>query len=285
VIDAELKHGSLTYGEICIPGALDEEVFLSTYVCHPSMANDNLSGPCVAAYLAQWLQSAPRRYSYRIIFIPETIGAIAYLSQNLDEMKRRVIAGFNISCVGDDRAYSYVASRYGGTLADKAAKNVLAHHAPGYKTYSFLERGSDERQYCAPGVDLPLCGICRSKYGEFPEYHTSKDDMSLISPDGLGGAFVVLQKCLLALEANHKYKSTCLCEPQFGKRGLYPALSRKGQYDEVRAMRDFLAYADGQNDLIDISDLTGVPAEKLDSVANRLMEEKLVVLADAMDFN
>lgn len=193
VIDSELKEGSLTYGEIIIPGDTEEEVFLSTYICHPSMANNELSGPVVATFLAKWLNLlVKRRYTYRIIFIPETIGAITYLSKNLQYLKEHVIAGFNLSCVGDNRTFSYVESRYGDTLADKAAKNVLSFYYPDYKTYSFLKRGSDERQYNAPGVDLPVCAICRSKYGEYPEYHTSKDNLELISPEGLLGAYEVL---------------------------------------------------------------------------------------------
>ena len=201
VIDSELKEGSLTYGEIIIPGDTEEEVFLSTYICHPSMANNELSGPVVATFLAKWLNLlVKRRYTYRIIFIPETIGAITYLSKNLQYLKEHVIAGFNLSCVGDNRTFSYVESRYGDTLADKAAKNVLSFYYPDYKTYSFLKRGSDERQYNAPGVDLPVCAICRSKYGEYPEYHTSKDNLELISPEGLLGAYEVYQQCILSLE-------------------------------------------------------------------------------------
>jgi len=172
-IDSTLQDGSLTYGEILIPSTEGEEdeIFLSTYVCHPSMANNELSGPAVTIYLAKKiLAQTIRRYNYRIVFIPETIGAITYLSANLFEMKKKIRAGFNISCVGDDRTYSYVASRYGDTLADKVAKNVLSFRYPAYKAYTFLQRGSDERQYNAPGVDLPVCGVCRSKYAEYPEY-------------------------------------------------------------------------------------------------------------------
>jgi aminopeptidase-like protein len=275
-IDSELKEGSLTYGEILIPGSEDKEIFLSTYICHPSMANNELSGPCVAIYLAKWLSEQPRRFSYRIIFIPETIGSITYLSRNLDAMKQNIIAGFNISCVGDDRAYSYIASRYGNTLADRVAKNILHFNAPNYLTYSFLSRGSDERQYCAPGIDLPLCAICRSKYGEYPEYHTSADNLDLISPKGLGGAFDIYRKCLETLEGNHTYKIKCLGEPQLGKRGLYPTISKKGQYDEIKSMMDFIAYADGSNDLIAISDIINVPVEQLMKIAEKLKAAGLI---------
>lgn len=276
-IDSDLKDGSLTYGEIIIPGESEQEIFLSTYVCHPSMANNELSGPAIAIHLAKWLNSLEkRRYTYRIIFIPETIGSITYLSKNLDILKKNVVAGFNISCVGDDRTFSYVASRYGNTLADKVAKNVLKYYYPDYKVYSFLDRGSDERQYNAPGVDLPVCAICRSKYGEYPEYHTSKDDLQLISAAGLQGAFEVYQECIVALENNFKYKINVLCEPQLGKRGLYPTMSQKGSYDAVKAMTDFIAYADGTNDLIDISNIIGVSIKSLLSVINELREKELV---------
>ena len=281
VIDSELKEGSLTYGEIIIPGDTEEEVFLSTYICHPSMANNELSGPVVATFLAKWLNLlVKRRYTYRIIFIPETIGAITYLSKNLQFLKEHVIAGFNLSCVGDNRTFSYVESRYGDTLADKAAKNVLSFYYPDYKTYSFLKRGSDERQYNAPGVDLPVCAICRSKYGEYPEYHTSKDNLELISPEGLLGAYEVYQQCILSLENNYSYKINVLCEPQLGKRGLYPTTSQKGTYDAVKVMIDFIAYADGSNDLIDISNIIGVPVNELLTVIEKLEKVDLLTRCD-----
>ena len=282
-IDSDLKDGSLTYGEILISSTEGnkDEIFLSTYVCHPSMANNELSGPAVTVYLAKWLlEKTHRRYNYRIIFIPETIGAITYLSQHLPEMKKNIRAGFNISCVGDDRTYSYVASRYGNTLADKVAKNVLSFHYPEYKHYSFLQRGSDERQYNAPGVDLPVCAVCRSKYAEYPEYHTSKDNMRLISPTGLQGAYEVYRDMIEALEYNHKYQIQCLGEPQLGKRGLYPTVSQKGGYDSVKSMTDFIAYADGMNDLIDISNIIKAPMERLVTVIEKLQEANLISVKD-----
>ena len=282
-IDSDLKDGSLTYGEILIPSTEGnkDEIFLSTYVCHPSMANNELSGPAVTIYLAKWLwEKKHRRYNYRIIFIPETIGAITYLSQHLPEMKKNIRAGFNISCVGDDRTYSYVASRYGNTLADKVAKNVLSFHYPEYKQHSFLQRGSDERQYNAPGVDLPVCAVCRSKYAEYPEYHTSKDNMGLISPTGLQGAYEVYRDMIEALEYNHKYRIQCLGEPQLGKRGLYPTISQKGSSGAVRVMSNFIAYADGMNDLMDISNIIKVPVERLVTVIEKLQEAKLISVED-----
>ena len=277
-IDSELFDGSLTYGEVILPGETDDEILLSTYDCHPSMANNELSGPAVSVYLAKWLKTLPHRhYTYRFVYIPETIGSITYMSQgdHLAHMKKHVKAGFNLSCVGDDRTYTYVASRYGDTLADRVAKNVLHFHYPKYEARSFLYRGSDERQYNAPGIELPVCAVCRSKYGEYPEYHTSKDDMGLISPSGLEGAYRAYQLMIEALEANRTYRVTCYGEPQLGKRGLYPTISQKGSYDGIKAMTDLITYADGRNDLIAISDRIGVPVHDLIPIAKKMLDAGL----------
>lgn len=280
-IDSELFDGSMTYADKIIPGETKDEILFSTYVCHPSMANNELSGPCVLTALSQYISSLPqRRYTYRFVFIPETIGSITYLSKNLMQMKQHVKAGFVVSCVGDDRTYSYVASRYGDTLADKVMKNTLKYHYPNYKTYSFLQRGSDERQYNAPGVDLPVCSFCRSKYGEYDEYHTSADDMSLISEEGMRGALDVLIKCVCSLEANAHYRVNCLCEPQLGRRGLYPTVSKKGTYGSSRTTADMIAYCDGSNDLIDISDIIDVPADILAGIAKTLEDGGLISRLD-----
>ncbi len=281
VIDSEFSNGSLTYGEIIIPGETKQEIFLSTYICHPSMANNELSGPCVLIYLADTIAKMKhRRYTYRIVFLPETIGSLTYLSQNYKKMKERVIAGFNISCVGDNRTYSYLSSRYGTTLADKVAKNILEFHYPNYQKYTYLQRGSDERQYCAPGIELPVCVICRSKFGEYPEYHTSLDNMELISPEGLQGTYEVLVKIITALEYNYFYKMACLGEPQLGKRGLYPTISKKGSYDSIKAMMDFIAYADGTNDLIDISNFIHTPIDILIDIIEKLRQNGLLLQKD-----
>lgn len=276
-IDSELFDGSLTYGEAVLPGKSEKEVLLSTYVCHPSMANNELSGPAVAAALAEWLGSLrDRKYTYRIVFLPETIGSITYLSRNLDIMKQRMIAGFVLSCVGDDRTYSYVPSRDGNTLADRAARNVLSFHYPEYKRYTYLDRGSDERQYNAPGVDLPVCVVCRSKYGEFPEYHTSMDDLSLVTEKGLEGALDVYKQMIVAIEYNALYRIKCLCEPQLGKRGLYPTVSQKGSYYSIKSMVDFIAYADGRHDLLEISGIIGVAVKELIPVIEKLLQNGLL---------
>jgi aminopeptidase-like protein len=277
VIDSDLKPGVLNYGELILPGRETGEVLLSTYVCHPSMANNELSGPVVTVALARWLAALPeRRLTYRILFLPETIGAIAYLSRHWRAMKAQTVAGFVVTCVGDTRIYSYLASRQGDTLADRVARHVLDRDAGDYRRYSFLERGSDERQYCAPGIDLPVCSIMRSKYGEYPEYHTSLDDLSLISAEGLAGAYGVLKGCLEVLEANRVWRATKLCEPQLGKRGLYPTVSTKASGRSVRTLTNILAYADGSRDLIALADTIGEDARDCVAILKTLAEAALV---------
>ncbi len=276
VIKSRLFDGVLNYAELLLPGKSQKEVLLSTYICHPSMANNELSGPVLAVRLVKWLKTLDRSLSYRLVIVPETIGSIVYLSKNLAALKQNTIAGFVLSCVGDNRAYSYIETRNGNTLADKVMQNVLGYAHPAYKQYSFLDRGSDERQYNAPGVDLPVCGFCRSKYGEYPEYHTSADDMSLISPEGLMGAYEVMQQVIMALEYNRYYKVNCLCEPQLGKRGLYPTVSRKGIYDEVKKLTNLIAYADGERDLLDISNKIGVPVSEMIPNIDKLLESGLL---------
>ncbi len=283
VIDSDLSNGHLTYGECIIPGKTDREIFLSTYVCHSSMANNELSGPVVLTYLAQWIMTSPRHFTYRLVFIPETIGSIVYLSQHLDQLKKKVEVGFNLSCIGDDRAYSYVASPYGNNLADRIAGNVLRFmDSTNKKAHPFLDRGSDERQYCSPGVDLPLVTLCRSKFGTFPEYHTSLDDLNFVTPSGLLGGYNYAKQCLEAAEMNKYYRVTCLGEPQLGKRNLYPSIGgidsktyRKAEF-EVRDIINFITYADGTNDLIAISDMIGLPVNELHAMASRLLEEGLL---------
>ena len=280
VIDSELFDGNLTYAELVLPGDSEEEIFFSTYDCHPSMANNEVSGPTLMVELIKYVKSLKhRRYTYRFIIIPETIGAITYIAtdDHLQHMKKHIVAGFNMSCVGDDRDYSIVHSKYADTLADRVLLNVLKTHTDGHFTdYSFLKRGSDERQYNSAGVDLPVVCYCRSKYGEYPEYHTSADNMDLVSPEGFQGSYDVMTQVIDALEHNFYYVMTQLCEPQLGKRGLYPTVSKRGSYDAVMAMMWFMTYADGRNDLIGISEITGVPVKELIDIADKLMDNGLL---------
>jgi aminopeptidase-like protein len=278
-IDAELNpRGRMNYADMLISGASKDEILLSTYVCHPSMANNELSGPMVAVWLAKWLASAPRRYSYRIVFIPETIGSIYYLSRHIEHLKAHVWAGFNLTCMGDERAFSYLPSRAGDTLSDRAALHVLSHLAPDFIRYSWLDRGSDERQYCAPGVDLPIASMMRSKFHEYPEYHTSLDDLRFVTPKGLAGGFLAVRRALEGIEANRVWRAKTLCEPQMGRRGLYTTLGTRNPEQATRTRMHILSYADGNHDLLSLAEKIHLPVWELvpyieELAAHDLLEE------------
>jgi aminopeptidase-like protein len=277
VIDTELKLGSLTYGEIYIPGESSEEILLSTYICHPSMANNELSGPVVTVALARWLKSLPsRKFSYRIVFLPETIGSIYYISQNLERLKERVKAGWVLTCIGDDKNYSYVPTRLGNTLTDKVSRKVLESRGHKYREYTFLDRGSDERQYCFPGVDLPIGSLMRSKYGEYAEYHTSLDNLDFVTPSGLQGGFEVVRDAINILETTKYWKINTLCEPQLGKRGLYPNTSSKKSGQLVHNQMNVITYLDGLHDLVEIAGICGISLQEVEEIIERLFEAKLV---------
>lgn len=282
-IDSELFDGSLSYGELLIPGEKEEEIFLSTYICHPSMANNELSGPVVSISLAKWLKSIPnRRYSYRIVFIPETIGSITYISKNLEVLSARVVGGFNVTCIGDNRSYSYLPSRRGNTESDLIALHVLKNIDPDFAKYTWGNRGSDERQYCAPHVNLPIASIMRTKYGMYSEYHTSLDNLTdVVTPEGLEGGFNALRRAIELFERNLYPSATVLCEPQMGKRGLYPTISVKGSARDMRFMMNVLSWSDGSLSVREIADLCGCPAWDVYPVIDTLSEHGLITLAES----
>ncbi|WP_223810433.1 MULTISPECIES: DUF4910 domain-containing protein [unclassified Campylobacter] len=249
------------------------EILISTYLCHPSMANNELSGPCVSAGLFKWLKSLKKRkYNYRFVFIPETIGSICYLSKNLNHLQRYVKAGFVLSCVGDNLAYSLINTPNSNSLSDKVALHILKDK-PNFKQYSFLYRGSDERQYNNPLVNLNVVGICRSKYAEYKEYHTSLDNLDFISVDGLNGSLKAMQEIILSLELNETYKATTICEPNLGKRGLYHTINVKNIPPPIAS---FLAFCDGKKDIIDIANILDIKAFELKDIIENLLKFKLI---------
>jgi aminopeptidase-like protein len=280
-IDSTLEPGFLTFADLVIKGKSNKEILISTYICHPSLANNELSGPIVATFLAKYLLKKKNNYyTYRFIFAPETIGAIAYLSTHLDELKKNVIAGYVLTCIGDSGPFSYLQSRKEDTLIDRITKHVLKHSEKEYKLYEYLSRGSDERQYCSPGIDLPVGSLMRTKYGEYPEYHTSGDNMDIIDPEELEKSLDKLKLCVDVIENNRIYKTTVLGEPQLGKRGLYPTISTKISTINVKTMMNFLAYCDGQNDLLWIAEKIDKPIMELFPIVKALFQNDLVEIVD-----
>jgi aminopeptidase-like protein len=275
-INSRHFNGKLNYGELIIKGKSNKEVLISTYICHPSMANNELSGPVVSIYLARWLKDINPYYTYRFIYIPETIGSIVYLSKNLNDLKKNVICGFNLTCIGDNYNYSFLNTRYGDTLTDKLIENVFSKRLKVFNKYSYIERGSDERQFCSPGIDLPIVTIMRSKFGEYKEYHTSLDDLNFISEEGLEGGYKIVKECISVLEENKKFITKFLCEPQLSKRNLYPDISTLKTRESVKTLMNIIAYSDGKNDLIDLSNLLNIPA--VDLIADiKLLEKNKII--------
>ena len=252
-IDSSLKDGTLDLSHAVLKGQISDEILISSYVCHPSMANNELSGPIVLNGLLSYIKSKypNNKYSYRFVLQPETIGSIAYLSKFSDHLKKYLICGFNISCVGDDRGYSFVKTPFGNTLADKAMSAAL-FKLENAKSYSFLNRGSDERQYCSPGIRLPVCTFSRSKFAEYPEYHTSADNLNLVSNNGLEGSLQVLKNIIDAFEIGLYPKLVNKCEPQLSKMNLYPTISQNKEKKSLEVRMNFLAYCDGKCSIFDI---------------------------------
>jgi aminopeptidase-like protein len=279
IIDTTLVPGKMNFGELFIQGETEREILFSTYICHPSLANNELSGPVLATELAKFVGTLDRHYSYRFLFIPETIGSIAYISRNMTKLKQNVLAGFVLTCVGDERTYSYVPSRKGGTVADKAVLEILNKKKIQFINYSWSDRGSDERQFCAPGVDLPVCSLMRSKYGEYPEYHRRLDVIgSVVTVRGLQGTFDFYQSVIEYLENLRFPRILTVGEPQLGRRGLYPNISKKGVYSSVREMMDVISCMDGTASIQEISSVVGASCESVMHVISILQREGLVSL-------
>ncbi len=276
-IDSTLEPGNLTYADLIIKGKSKKEILISTYICHPSLANNELSGPVISTFLAKYLlENNDNYYSYRFVFAPETIGTITYLSKHLEDLKRNVIAGYVLTCIGDSGPFSYLQSRKENTLVDRVTMHVLKHTEKEYKLYDYLARGSDERQYCSPGIDLPVGSLMRTKYGEYPEYHTSGDNMDIISSDELDKSLEKLKLCIDIIEKNRIYRSTVLGEPQLGKRGLYPTISTKTSSLNVKTMMNILAFCDGHHDLLWIAEKINEPIMVLVPIIKKLLKNELL---------
>ena len=271
VVDTELIDGSMTISEAVLPGREKQEVLISTYTCHPAMANNELSGPLVAAFLYRYLAEVEdRRLTYRFVFVPETIGSIAYLSKFGDRMKANVAAGFVVTCVGDPGPFTYKRSRRGDSLADRAAENVL-HHWPGQQPniIDFFPGGSDERQYCSPGFNLPVGVLARSWPGRYPEYHTSLDNRDFISFEAMAESVDAYLKICRTLDRNVVYDNQCpYGEPQLGKHGLMDSFgAARDRNDRIFAIKWVMNMCDGEIDLLRISERSGLEFDLIAEMA------------------
>ncbi|EAJ6151249.1 DUF4910 domain-containing protein [Campylobacter lari] len=272
------ENGVLNYADLLIPSTQEtkDEILISTYLCHPSMANNELSGPVIAVFLAKWLlKLKERKYNYRFVFAPETIGSIVYLSKHLKHLQKYTKAGFALSCIGDDNAYSLIHTPSENTLADKVALHTLKDKN-NFKEFSFLNRGGNERQFCAPLVNLPIVGVCRTRFGDYKEYHTSKDDLNFISEEGLQGSLKAMQEIIMNLEVNEIYENTVFCEPNLGKRDLYHTINTSSTNSCIPISCNFLAYCDGKNDVLDIASKLNIQAYELKDLVEKLKFHGLI---------
>lgn len=279
-IDSYFKKGKMSYGEFYLKGKSKKEIFFSTYICHPFMANNEISGPTVMTFIMEWLEKNYKKlnYSYRIIFIPETIGSIAYINKNLNNLKKNILAGFNITCVGDERSFSMIPSKNDNTYSDKILKFVLNSETSNFIKYNWNDRGSDERQYCSPGVDLPIATFCRSKFGTYPEYHTSNDTFGkVVTNKGLNQSLDILKKIINTIESNFVPKNKVICEPFLTKYNKYPTISKSDNNKiESKNILNFMTWADGHNDLIDISYKLGIKYSLCLDISNFLKNNNLI---------
>jgi aminopeptidase-like protein len=277
VVDATLEDGSLSYGELLLPGREAGEVLLSAHACHPSLANDNLSGLALTAALARLLAGVERRWSYRFLFVPGTIGSIAWLAANPDA-KRRVRHGLVVACVGDSGPLHYKRSRRGDAEIDRAAEHVVSRATPPGRVRDFSPYGYDERQYGSPGFDLPVGSLTRTPHGQYPEYHTSADDPAFVRAESLGDSLAAYLGVVAILEGNGRYRNTQpYGEPQLGRRGLYGAMG--GYADPGRlqmAMLWVLNQSDGGPTLLDIAERSNLPFEVIREAADRLLASGLL---------
>ena len=272
VIDSSLRDGALTYGECVLPGDVDDEFLISTHICHPSLANDNLSGVAVAASLAQILARAPHRYTYRFLFVPGTIGPIAWLSRNQDKV-RRIKHGLVLACVGDRGSINYKRSRRGSADIDRAVECVLRGRSEPFEVRDFSPYGYDERQYCSPGFDLPVGSFRRTPHGEYAEYHTSADNLDFVSEAHLADSLGALLEAIDLLESDVAFRNLSPnCEPQLGRRGLLPAASESAQM----ALLWMLNLSDGTNSLLDIAERSRLPFGELRRATEILVEHGLL---------
>jgi aminopeptidase-like protein len=273
-IDSTLADGAVTYAECVLSGEVEDEILVSTYSCHPSLANDNVSGIALVALLGRYLTSVPRRHTFRLLFSPGSIGPISWLALNEDRLGR-IRAGLVASCVGDTGPITYKRSRHGDADVDRAVEIVLRDSGVEHRIRDFVPLGGDERQFCSPGIDLPVGALSRTPADEFPEYHSSADDLALVRPEALAEAFRTYVAVLEALERNARFQNLSpKGEPQLGRRGLYRSVG--GGSSREAALLWVLNFSDGEHDLLAIAKRSGLPFDAVTSAAEALEEQDLL---------
>lgn len=281
-IDSTLEDGYLTYGELFLRGQSTDEVLISVHACHPSLANDNLSGVAVATFLAESLSGRDLRYSYRFLFIPGTIGAITWLWRNR-EIAGRIKHGLVLTCIGDAGGFHYKKSRRGNAEIDRATAHVLRHCGESSEVLDFTPYGYDERQYCSPGFNLPVGCLMRSVWGSFPEYHTSADNLDFIRPRKLAASLRVCASIIDVLENNQFFRNlNPYCEPQLGKRDLYRATGGDGISTEINARLWVLNLSDGEHSLLDIAERSSLPFSAVHAAAELLRDSGLLAVVPSV---
>ena len=278
VMDTTLADGHLTYGELLLPGAQADEILISCHSCHPSLANDNLSGMVLATALAETLAALPHRYSYRFVFAPGTIGAITWLALHETDAAR-IAHGLVVACVGDPGPVHYKKSRRGDAEIDRAVQHVLRHSGAPFAVRDFSPYGYDERQYCSPGFNLPVGSLTRTPHGQFPEYHTSADNLDFVQPAALADSLRVYLDVLSVLEQNRTFSNTNpRCEPQLGRRGLYRQFGGKSESKALElAMLWVLNLSDGAHSLLAIADQAELPLRIVAEAAAALQQADLLL--------
>ncbi len=303
-INSKFINGKLDYGELIIPGKSSKEILLSTYICHPNLANNETSGISLLTFITKWILKKNKNYTYRIIFAPETIGTIAYLHKNFKKMKKKVVAGYVLTCVGDDRNFSYLKTRDEYHLTNKVALHILKHISKKPKIYDWTHRGSDERQYCSPNINLPVGVLMKTKFGSYKEYHTSDDKIGkVVNSKGFEGSYNFVKKIIEGIEENFIPIQNIKCEPFFEKRKINYSISNEA-LNILREQSDYqsryfklsgkinndketklvsrilisnvLWLCDGKNDSIDISNFIGLPIWEVSKVLNILLIKKIL---------
>ncbi len=282
IVSSFKKNGSMNYGECFLKGKSKKEILITTYICHPSMANNELSGPIVSMALINYFNKKKLNYSIRFIFIPETIGSIAFINKNFDHLKKNCLGGYNLTCLGfNKKDFGFIPTKYENNLSDKYLIQAYRALKINYKKFSFLKRGSDERQFNSPFVDIPIVTIFKTRFGDYKQYHTSEDNFKIVTNENIEKSFKLICKTIEIFQSQIIPFSKYICEPNMGKRGLYPLISgskSSSSKSDFKIMMDFLQYSDGKNDLIDISKRLKIEIDLVKKIFFNLKNKKIIEL-------